>query len=1051
VRDLINLFWYLFRWGSAIAVVALVAAALARFMHMDNEIRARVEAKLAAGYPQFKVTVREARLVEGQGIEVRGVSIADPHAVGPTAELVYIDEMLLTCGTDIADLARGEPSFSQVALRRARIRATRRLDGKWSTSGLLPLPKLGSATPPTEINGATIELYDPTRTPASVFAVRNVELSLKPDPQVNGKQTLEGSLTADGINHATFSGSIFAATNQLELTGAAETIAIAPELLAKLPSDIPQPPAPLHTLRADARLGFRVQYQPRAASPLTFVIDGAIINGQVTDPRWPYPITDVRAQWHATNAGFTINEVSAHCATSAVTGSIVGIGYGPSSQMTVDLDAKHVRLEQKFAASLPEPLQQSWYKFLPEGDVDGHARLVCEAGRWTPDITVNCRNVSFSYYKFPYRLDNAKGVLHRNGNTLDLRMTAMARSQPIHITGKYQNPGPQFTGWTEVDGDDIPIDDKLMTALPDKCREVVRSLRPQGSVNVFARIGRDDPNANPSKQMLLAFNRCVVNYTKFPYPLTDIRGKVQLLNDEWTFHDLVGMNDTGLITCRGSLGPVEQGTALDLHFTGERIPLEEELRLALPPNVQRLWRSLEPRGEVNLSTDVTYLSAQRKMSVTLVAEPRGTTTSIEPQAFPYRMEKLRGTLRYRDGHAELEKIEAEHGRTTLATDCQCDFLSDGSWSLQLKNFAVDRLQAEHDLMSALPGALKRGVSQLRPVGPINLRGNVVFSRPGEPDAPLDTRWDCVADLLQTNLDCGIKLANLFGSVRLMGSSRGERFTSRGEFSLDSLTYNDFQFTEVTGPMWIDNERVLFGGWTPSAGAAAPPRRLAGKLCKGTIAGDAQVVFANAPRYALQASLSEADLQQVVSEHLSSKQRVQGRLMANVELQGVGRGTHTMMGKGNLRLHDADIYQLPLMVSMLKILSIKPPNATAFTKSDIDFRIQGEHLLFDRINFNGDAVSLLGKGQMSFDRQLDLTFHAMVGRDDSNFQVPILRSVIGEASQQIMQIRVEGSCEDPITRSEAFPGVNQALQALQAEFQGQSQQPPVNREAILPKR
>jgi len=307
----------------------------------------------------------------------------------------------------------------------------------------------------------------------------------------------------------------------------------------------------------------------------------------------------------------------------------------------------------------------------------------------------------------------------------------------------------------------------------------------------------------------------------------------------------------------------------------------------------------------------------------------------------------------------------------------------------------------------------------------------------------------VADLLQTSLDCGVPLHNLFGSVRLTGDSSGEKFGTRGELSLDSATYKNFQFTEVMGPIWIDNTRAMFGGWAETPPPGKQPRRVTAKLCKGGVSADAQISFAAAPRYTVQASLADADLSQVVNEHLSAKEKVQGRVMANVQLQGVGRGTHTMTGRGSVRLHNADIYELPVMVALLKILSIKTPDATAFTKSDIDFRVQGEHLLFDRINFNGDAVSLLGKGQMGFDGHLDLTFHAMVGRDDSSFHVPILRNLLGEASQQIMQIRVEGTCENPVTRSEAFPGVNQALQQLQAEFQGSAPQP-AERTAVPPR-
>jgi hypothetical protein len=60
-------------------------------------------------------------------------------------------------------------------------------------------------------------------------------------------------------------------------------------------------------------------------------------------------------------------------------------------------------------------------------------------------------------------------------------------------------------------------------------------------------------------------------------------------------------------------------------------------------------------------------------------------------------------------------------------------------------------------------------------------------------------------------------------------------------------------------------------------------------------------------------------------------------------------------------------------------------------------------------------------------------------------------MLGEASQQIMQIHVDGTLDDPNTTGEALPVVSQALQQLQAELRGMNDratQPPQN--SRLPK-
>ena len=90
----------------------------------------------------------------------------------------------------------------------------------------------------------------------------------------------------------------------------------------------------------------------------------------------------------------------------------------------------------------------------------------------------------------------------------------------------------------------------------------------------------------------------------------------------------------------------------------------------------------------------------------------------------------------------------------------------------------------------------------------------------------------------------------------------------------------------------------------------------------------------------------------------------GRLAA-ASISTAGPQPQGLGGRGTVDLRNADVYELPVMIAMLKILSIRPPDQKAFSKSDADFRIQGEHIYFDKIDFTGDAISLLGKGEMNF--------------------------------------------------------------------------------------
>ena len=132
----------------------------------------------------------------------------------------------------------------------------------------------------------------------------------------------------------------------------------------------------------------------------------------------------------------------------------------------------------------------------------------------------------------------------------------------------------------------------------------------------------------------------------------------------------------------------------------------------------------------------------------------------------------------------------------------------------------------------------------------------------------------------------------------------------------------------------------------------------------------------------------------------NNRNLRGRISGNVELHGFGHNRTALGGSGSLHLRDANIYELPVMISMLKILSIKAPDPNAFSQSDIDFRIEGEHVYFDKLDFKGDAISLLGKGEMNFQGD---TRHGLGGD-----RRPCRRRPAG-AAQLFFAERVNNSC------------------------------------------
>lgn len=1054
------------------------------YQHFDDQVRRRVEQKLAENYPRLNVSVRAARLLVGKGIEVRGVSISEPNVSGATAELLYIEEIMLEGDTQWQELLRGEPRISRMVVRRPTLRIAHRPDGSWSAAKLLPLPRLSKQPPRGVIENGVIEVLDPLKQQGGALIARDMQFSFEPvaqapvaaasehatsamgqpsrqsatirgledrpsgEPRSAAPVRLYGHFVADHLQRVDVDAIFDPSGKQWSLTGNLDGLDFSPEFVRALPAVASRRLSELGSLRCAVQGRFRLSQHAVAPGGFDFDASGRISRGRIDDARLPYPLTDLRAAFHINNDEMAVTDVTARNGQTTLALDLRRYGYEKQSPYTLVARSRRMVFDQQLRSILPLDWQNEWQKFLPAGEFDADLKLDYDGQKWRPELTVACRNVSFSYHKFPYRLERGQGHIGLEGNLLKIDLRAFTEGEEVRIFGDFRNPGPKAMGKVNIRGDNIRLDEKLFLALNDSGRRIVRSLNPRGTFN-FTYDFWHGPEAPPRvhKKLTLSLNRCSLRYDVFPYPLDNIRGTIAMLDDVWEYKDLEGTNDTGTIECSGRLVPRPSGNDLTLNFTGKSIALEEELRDALAMQsaaAAQFWHDLRPRGLINLTANLHHTPGQRKPELWVTIEPLSdrdgvTSVSIEPSYFPYRLERLRGEFKYHQGRVTLRKVRAEHRGTRLAAEGECLLDGEGGWQLRFERLEVDRLRADRDLTQALSGGLKKAISDLQPRGPVNVRGMLVLSSSGQSAAGMSAQWNVSIEGHQVAVDCGIALENIFGSVQLWGSFDGQKFLCNGDLSIDSMTCKDFQFTQCLGPFWLDNNMVLLGRAADRQRGAASGRAVTARLYGGTVVLDGRVGFAPTPKYSLYATLTAADLARAANETVAAKQKLTGLVSAEVDLHGAGRGIHHLGGRGTVRLRDADLFELPVIVALLKPLSGRLPDTTAFDTADVDFRIEGEHIYLNKVHCNGDAVSLRGGGEMGLDRSIRLSFYAVVGRGDAAF--PLLDKVVSAASQQIMRIDVDGTLDNPTTRNWVFPNVDDARRIFQAEPAPQSVRPP----------
>jgi hypothetical protein len=1068
-----------------LAMLALLVAAgviAAKYVlseRLDEGIRACVETELRKNYPGLDVRVKSARRVQGKGIEIRGVSIAQPAAKGGQT-LLEISEVMAECDTGFPDFVAKDPQFRRLLLRGLKVRAERTASGAWNLASLLPLPKRKGPSPPAEIKEGTLELVD-EHTGGGNYVLRDIELSVDPQPRTKPSADpllrIKGSLGGDHLERIEINALLDPQSGEWSLQGKVDGLEFNPRMRAALPRELSAILQPLASVRGRTQFGFRVSRGAGAKGtatppPVQFSIDGQIAEGRVDDSRLPDPLTDVGATIHCDNRGIRISDLSGRCGQTIVENLSAELsGYGPESPVQIRFSALNIDLSRVPVASLPAAMRIAWKKFSPHGRINLAGTLAFDGRTWHPALTADCLDLSLLYSQFPYRVSNGKGTIKliKNRLTADLRFTAAG--QKVICAADMVNPGENYLGWLELkSAGPLMLEEGIIAALEARSQSIVRDFNPRGHISFSGRVERQleqgtaPPRPLEHRHLTIQLHDMTIQHEKFKYPIDKVTGRLEYNDGNWVFRDLAGRNDSAFITGSGYwVAQARDGNQLSLEFRANNVTLEEELRLALNSSMQQLWSNLHPRGNIDqLVVRMKYNPKGARFGLELDAhkEPGGASgpVSIEPAWFRYRLDDLTGDFYYRNGVVTLENVTAAHGKTKVSADGICR-MAGNTASLQLKRLFVDHVEFDEALLAALPRSLGGALTRLGPAGnEINMYGNFGFALPGEAGASPQVDWDLRFVFVNGSLQTGLKVEHLDGEVRFNGHSDGRILLCRGELDIASAMVSDLQVTSIKGPLLIDSKQLLAGMWAERDLRNKAPRFITARIFgDGEIALDGQLKFTPAGDFLIQASLDNADLGNIVADLQPAVRGVTGKVSGAINLGGTTEGVHTWRGEGQAKLTDAYLYELPAMVSVLQVLSIQRPDRNAFTDSNMQFKIEGDDLEFTHLDLNGDVISLKGKGRVTGCRELDLKFYTQIGRDE--FQ--IFRPLVGEMNRQFMLIEVTGPVDHPNSRKTAFPRLNENLQQIFPELARDLNPAPVSRsllsaprealERVLPKR
>ncbi|QGJ69181.1 Hypothetical protein PBC10988_8490 [Planctomycetales bacterium 10988] len=1061
-----------------------VLFALRSFDHqLNEEIRRQCQEKLSRLFPDLEIRLRSVNLLDGEGILLHDLSIADPSIAAADRSVLQIPEVMVRMPTDLTQLLQGEIDLQEVIVRRPHLTViqTGSQSCNWQEYQLIPSKKPIGWPRKIIFEGATIDLAHALTPKTRFYRLEEGNFTITPYYQTSSSDPFfteakasaggtlnawkelrvqmplgidfEGGFEGDYLRNLAFSFDLQPETKKWDFQGTLKDLEICPELFANCPSSLGIDRLKGQSVRALVQVKIHCNFQPDRPIPFQFEVVTDLRRGQIAAGMIPYSFDNLNATVSCNTYGITVHQASAK--HEEATFDLYGHwqGFDLTQPCSFHFSARSMEFKESLLANLPASAEKAWDLFTPSGtfDVDLDARF--DGIQWTPEAKITLRDTAFQYKAFPYRLRKARGSLIYRDEQLNIDVQGYAGSEPIYIQGTVVNPRDPEKIDLIVQGEDLIIDSDVLEAIPESAREEVRKLAPSGKFDLVYRHRRGYPPTELDEGHVdLKFKQGSVRPAQFPYPIYNVSGKVdgylrQTMTPggekeslwRWTFQNLHGQNDTGQIEVHGELSPKQEGGLLRLGFSVADVPLDNQLQRAVPPKIQRLWQSMRPIGKLQMQGEILNFPGQ-PLQISLKSKVKNWT--LWPTFFPYRLEEVQGSFQFEQGVLVLQNCEAQHGNVRVATHGQCDFDQLGNWQLRLEDLAIERVRLSRErnpeLFQALPVEIQKSINQLLPSGLIDLQGVLVVQ--GQIDLPLVWNWDIGVQLQDVSLSPDKGPQHVYGKMQSRGTSKGRTFQSQCDLTLDSLYYQGYQLTEVQGPLWIDQDRLILGALEalePRANWEQIPshrNHLTATFLAGRLVGDGIVQFLDSPVFHFRAKVYEASLGRYAREIMPGRQsNLDGKVLASIDLQGGAAGTHLLRGAGRAELREANVYELPFMVSLLSILRLKEPKSQAFSESDVDFRIDGKWVYFDQTRFRGDAISLRGSGTMNHETQeVNLQFYAVAGRDEG--RVPIIDKVLGDASQSLLRISVEGKVDDLQVRRDAVPVVSGTLRSIWQELQ-----------------
>jgi hypothetical protein len=998
-------------------------------------VRRQVLARLRQMFPWAEVSLESARLRLLGGIALGEVRLArrdDPDQ----AELAYLPSAVLF--HDKEQLLGGALVIRKVELHRPRLRLVRNPQGKWNLVGVTTAEGAAGPLPTLVVQQGTVILEDQLSGPGCPpVEITDVNLTLVNDTA--STLTFEGSGRSDLVGPVQLRGQWRRPEGELRLAIRASRVPVGPALLQRLralcPADRgsriedrgshtcrssildPRSSIPAWHLEGVASIRATFHYRGGPEPVFQYDIHCRLAQGKVRHPNLPFPLEQVDAAFHCQGGKWDLEQASARAGLARLKLTDSWVRLTPAgADFRVQGLVEHLGIGPKLFHCLPQEVKPFEALYHPAGPATVAFTFCRRGAKWLEQhCVIRPEGMSGSFQAFPYLVERFQGTLDADllARSVKVDLTGYTGSRPVTIRGAWQGAGEQAAGDLTIRGKDIPLDNKLLAALPPAYRQLARSFHLTGQGDFDVRIRHHPGQATLDNHYRVWIHDGKLKWDQFPYPLQRVAGTLDIWPSFWELRGFRGKNQGGEFRAwgrsypgarPGSRNPVAPaGDRVAIRITGRNVRLDgRDMQAALVPfaGLSKSWHTLRPAGRMDFTAKIDRLPRQpQDLDVTVDVK----ACSVHPLFFNYRLDDVQGRFRYAQGLVRMDRVRARHGDSAVELPHgEIKLYPGGGLYAVLTDLRADPLVLDAGLKRALPGPLKKACQALGLKDPLALKTKLVVALAGEPESAPDIFWDGEVRLRDAAFRAGIPVRRATGRLGCRGRHNGNRLLGvNAHLLLTKATVYNQPFHDIHTKIDIFEE-------TPDVlilGFQAP-------LFGGQVSGPGRVELTSTLRYELDLTASEIDLEKFSKHNISPDSGLSGLVSGRLHLVGTGAGLSNLEANGSLDMPRGRLYNLPLVLDLLKFLGLRWPDRTAFDQAHAAFSIHGDRVHFSQLELFGNAVSLHGQGDMNLNgSDIRLDFIPVWGRIEQILP-PVWNDLPSTIGKNLFKIEMRGNMAKP---------------------------------------